>query len=136
MKNQPYMNLDLKTLSLPMFHFRARKMQFQEWKHCAYSYYNYSRMRANPDVINWENINVVHNERKRRIGEEEERVLFDYVLMCNKICGAGHSNMQLKVIVETQEEFNNWIENNGDNKRLTFSGQEVSWTKTKEQASL
>jgi heme/copper-type cytochrome/quinol oxidase subunit 2 len=26
--------------------------------------------------------------------------------MCNKICGAGHSNMQLKVIVETQEEFN------------------------------
>ena len=56
--------------------------------------------------------------------------------MCNKICGAGHSNMQLKVIVETQEEFNNWIENNGDNNRLTFSGQEVNWTKTKEQASL
>ena len=94
-------------------------------------------MRADPDVQkHWENINVIHNERKRRIGEEEERVLFDYVLMCNKICGAGHSNMQLKVIVETQEEFNNWIENNGDNKRLTFSGQEVSWSKTKEQASL
>ena len=33
--------------------------------------------------------------------------------------------MQLKVIVETQEEFNNWIENKGDKKRLTFSGQEV-----------
>ena len=79
---------------------------------------------------------VKKNQGKRRIGEEEERVLFDYVLMCNKICGAGHSNMQLKVIVETQEEFNNWIENNGDNKRLTFSGQEVNWTKTKEQASL
>ena len=76
-------------------------------------------MRANPDVQkHWENINVIHNERKRRIGEEEERVLFDYVLMCNKICGAGHSNMQLKVIVETQNEFNQWIENNGDNKRL------------------
>ena len=94
-------------------------------------------MRANPDVQkHWENINVIHNERKRRIGEEEERVLFDYVLMCNKICGAGHSNMQLKVIVETQNEFNQWIENNGDNKRLTFSGQEVNWSKTKAQASL
>ena len=92
---------------------------------------------SNPDVQkHWENINVIHNERKRRIGEEEERVLFDYVLMCNKICGAGHSNMQLKVIVETQNEFNQWIENNGDNKRLTFSGQEVSWSKTKAQASL
>ena len=96
-----------------------------------------AEMRSNPEVQkHWENINVIHNERKRRIGEEEERVVFDYVLMCNKICGAGHSNMQLKVIVETQEEFNNWIENKGDNKRLTFSGQEVSWSKTKEQASL
>lgn len=94
-------------------------------------------MRADPRVIeHWENINVIHNERKRRIGEEEEQVEFDYILLCNKICGAGHSNMQLKVIVETQEEFNQWIENNGDNKRLTFSGQEVSWSKTKEQASL
>ena len=79
-----------------------------------------AEMRTNPDVIkHWENINVVHNERKRRIGEEEERVLFDYVLVCNKICGAGHSNMQLKVIVETQE-FNNWIENNGDKKTFNL----------------
>ena len=94
-------------------------------------------MRSDPDVQqHWENINVIHNERKRRIGEPEERVLFDYVLMCNKICGAGHSNMQLKVIVETQQEFNQWIENNGDKKRLTFSGQEVNWSKTKSQASL
>jgi cytochrome c oxidase subunit 2 len=94
-------------------------------------------MRADPRVIeHWENINIIHNERKRRIGEEEEKVIFDYILLCNKICGAGHSNMQLKVIVETQEEFNQWIENNGDNKRLTFSGQEVNWSKTKEQASL
>ena len=94
-------------------------------------------MRMMPEVQeHYKNINEIHNERKRRIGEEEEKVLFDYVLLCNKICGAGHSNMQLKVIVETQEEFENWIENNGDKKRLTFSGQEVSWSETKEQASL
>ena len=35
--------------------------------------------------------------------------------------------MQLKVVIETQEEFNKWIENNGDKKRLTFSGKEVKW---------
>ena len=94
-------------------------------------------MRADPKVIkHWENINVIHNERKRRIGEEEEKVDFNYILLCNKICGAGHSNMQLNVIVETQEEFNQWIENKGDKKRLTFSGQEVVWPKTNEQASL
>ena len=46
-------------------------------------------MRSNPDVQkHWENINVIHNERKRRIGEEEERVVFDYV-NGNKICGVG-----------------------------------------------
>ena len=90
-------------------------------------------MRENPDVQNhYENINTIHNERKRQIGEEEEEVLFDYILLCNKICGAGHSNMQLKVIVETQEEFNEWIENKGTNKRKTFSGQEVSWVKSSE----
>ena len=26
-------------------------------------------------------------KEKEEIGEEEERVVFDYVLMCNKICG-------------------------------------------------
>ena len=94
-------------------------------------------MRADPKVIkHWENINVIHNERKRRIGEEEEKVDFNYILLCNKICGAGHSNMQLNVIVETQEQFNQWIENKGTKKRLTFSGQEVVWPKTNEQASL
>ena len=94
-------------------------------------------MRAKPDVIeHWKNINVIHNERKRRIGEQEEEVLFDYILMCNKICGAGHSNMQLKVIVETQDEFDKWIQNNGDKKRLTISGEEVDWSTTKSKASL
>jgi cytochrome c oxidase subunit 2 len=94
-------------------------------------------MRAKPDVIeHWENINVIHNERKRRIGEQEEEVIFDYILLCNKICGAGHSNMQLKVIVETQDEFDKWIQNNGDKKRLTISGEEVDWSTTKSKASL
>lgn len=34
---------------------------------------------------------------------------FDYLLLCNKICGASHYNMQMKVVVETQEEFDKWI---------------------------
>lgn len=34
---------------------------------------------------------------------------FDYYLLCNKICGVAHYNMQMKIIVETQEEFNTWI---------------------------
>lgn len=34
---------------------------------------------------------------------------FNYVLLCNKICGESHSNMKMIVVVdETQEEFDAW----------------------------
>ena len=35
---------------------------------------------------------------------------FEYTLLCNKICGAGHWNMQMKFVVETQEEYDAWYE--------------------------
>ena len=34
---------------------------------------------------------------------------FDYVLMCNKVCGAAHFNMQMNIIVVTEEEYEQWI---------------------------
>ncbi len=41
--------------------------------------------------------------------KESEGADFEYVLLCNKICGASHFNMQMKFIVETQEEYDLWI---------------------------
>ena len=41
--------------------------------------------------------------------KEEEGEDFEYVLLCNKICGSAHYNMQMKFIVETQEEYDSWI---------------------------
>ena len=41
---------------------------------------------------------------------------FEYVMLCNKICGAAHYNMQMKVIVETEEEYNSWLESQSVNK--------------------
>ena len=35
---------------------------------------------------------------------------FDYILLCNKVCGAAHFNMQMKVVVESEEQYNAWIE--------------------------
>ena len=35
---------------------------------------------------------------------------FDYVLLCNKVCGAAHFNMQMKVVVESEESYNAWLE--------------------------
>ena len=34
---------------------------------------------------------------------------FDYVLLCNKVCGAAHFNMQIKVVVETEEQYDAWL---------------------------
>ncbi|NMH87547.1 cytochrome c oxidase subunit II [Flavivirga algicola] len=43
-------------------------------------------------------------------GEEPlEPYTFDYLLICNKICGKSHYNMQMKIVVETQEEYDAWI---------------------------
>jgi cytochrome c oxidase subunit 2 len=33
---------------------------------------------------------------------------FDYVLLCNKICGAAHYNMKMKIVIDTPEEFTKW----------------------------
>lgn len=45
-------------------------------------------------------------DMKKELGDES----FEYIMLCNKICGAAHYNMQMKVIVETEEEYNNWLE--------------------------
>ena len=35
---------------------------------------------------------------------------FDYYLLCNKICGSSHYNMQMKIVVESQEDYEAWLE--------------------------
>jgi len=31
------------------------------------------------------------------------------LLLCNKICGAAHYNMQMAIIVESQEDYDKWL---------------------------
>ncbi len=37
---------------------------------------------------------------------------FDFLLLCNKICGASHYNMQMKIVVDTPEEYKAWLKEN------------------------
>lgn len=39
----------------------------------------------------------------------EDPYEFDYLLLCNKICGASHYNMQMKIVVQEEEDFNKWL---------------------------
>ncbi|MGV8880084.1 MAG: cytochrome c oxidase subunit II [Sphingobacteriaceae bacterium] len=41
--------------------------------------------------------------------EKLDKPKFDYLLLCNKICGSGHYNMQRVVRVVTEEEYKTWL---------------------------
>ncbi len=34
---------------------------------------------------------------------------YDYILVCNRVCGSGHYNMFLKVVVDTKAQFEKWL---------------------------
>ena len=46
---------------------------------------------------------------KQREKFGKEPVIFDYLLLCNKICGASHYNMQMSIIVESEKDYNEWL---------------------------
>lgn len=45
---------------------------------------------------------------------------FNYVLLCNKICGAGHNAMAMTIVVESQAEYDIWM-----NQQVKFNGEKV-----------
>jgi cytochrome c oxidase subunit 2 len=61
-------------------------------------------MRKDPYVIQ-----MMAGINKQRELEGKEPVVFDYVLLCNKICGASHFNMQMNVVVESEKDYNEWL---------------------------
>ncbi len=71
-------------------------------------------MRANPKMIDKiANIKQIRLEKSEVLLKEGKEALepyeFDYLLLCNKICGATHFNMQKKIKVVESAEFDKWI---------------------------
>lgn len=60
------------------------------------------------------NINALRTKKSTELVAKGETALdpytFDYLLLCNKICGASHYNMQMKVIVDTPEDYKKWLQ--------------------------
>jgi len=77
-------------------------------------------MRLKKEVVDKvKKINKIRFEKSQELTANGEFPLdpyqFDFLLLCNKVCGASHYNMQMKIIVETEEEFNDWF-----NQQITF----------------
>lgn len=67
-------------------------------------------MRRNPDVLDKvRRTNAIRAERAAAGEDNSDPWEYDFILLCNKICGKSHYNMQMKIIVETEEEYNKWI---------------------------
>lgn len=63
-----------------------------------------SQMRKDPYVIQ-----LMAGINEARQLQNKEAVEFDYTLLCNKICGSSHFNMQMTIIVDTEKDYNDWI---------------------------
>lgn len=71
-------------------------------------------MRQDPDVVaKVKKINKIRSQKSKELIAKGDTALdpyeFDFLLLCNKICGASHYNMQMKIIVESPEEYAKWM---------------------------
>jgi cytochrome c oxidase subunit 2 len=71
-------------------------------------------MRETQKIINKvRRINNIRAAKSEKLMADRKEPLeayeFDYLLLCNKICGESHYNMQMKVIVESQKDYDKWI---------------------------
>jgi cytochrome c oxidase subunit II len=64
-----------------------------------------AEMRKDPYVIQ-----LMAGINEARALKHEEAVEFDYILLCNKICGKSHYGMQMTIIVESEKDYNAWLE--------------------------
>ena len=76
-----------------------------------------AEMREKPAMIEKvANINNIRAKKSTDLVSKGEPALdpytFDFLLLCNKICGASHYNMQMKIIVDTPEEYKAWLKEN------------------------
>ena len=76
-----------------------------------------AEMREKPAMIEKvANINNIRAKKSADLVAKGEPALdpytFDFLLLCNKICGASHYNMQMKIIVDTPEEYKAWLKEN------------------------
>ena len=71
-------------------------------------------MREDPKIMNKvAHINEIRSKKSAELVAAGKSALepytFDYLLLCNKICGQSHYNMQMKIVVEDESDFNKWL---------------------------
>ncbi len=60
---------------------------------------------------------ITTDEMRKNLNNDK----FDYVLLCNKICGMAHYTMKMKVVVDDENQYAEWM-----NKQKSFDGTAVA----------
>jgi len=73
-----------------------------------------AEMRLDEEIVGKvQRINKIRRDKSLELTAKGEEALepyeFDFLLLCNKICGTNHYNMQMKIIVESQEDYEVWL---------------------------
>ena len=63
-----------------------------------------AQMRKDPYTVK-----MMDGINRARALEGKDPIDFDYLLLCNKICGVSHFNMQMAVVVDTEADYKKWL---------------------------
>ena len=73
-----------------------------------------AEMRQTPEIV--EKVSVINEIRAKKSVELTKKgepgldpYTFDFLLLCNKICGPSHYNMQMKIVVESEADYKKWL---------------------------
>ena len=118
-------DIPVRELRLPKGRKVIFKFRSQDVLHSAYMPHFRAQMNCVPGMVtefaftpsmtteemrlNEKTIKKVDGINKIRAEKGEDPYEFDYLLLCNKICGSSHYNMQMKIIVEEEADFNSWL---------------------------
>ncbi len=128
-------DISVKELHLPKGKKIVFKIRSQDVLHSAYFPYFRAQMNCVPGMVTQFAFTPIYTTEEYRskdfmiekvnhinkLREEKSKILiaeggtaldpytFDYLLLCNKICGASHYNMQMKIVIDTPADFKKWL---------------------------
>lgn len=93
-------------LHLPVNRDIYIKLRSQDVTHAAYLPHFRAQMYANPGMDTRMRFKPIITTAEMR--KKTNNPKFDYELACNQLCGAAHFNMRRVVVIEQENEFQNW----------------------------
>jgi cytochrome c oxidase subunit II len=108
--NRGYGNDDVLVKSefvIPLGREVAFKFRSRDVIHSAYMPHFRAQMNCVPGMVTEFHFKPTITTEQMR--EKTNNEAFDYVLICNKICGAAHYNMQMNIRVLEEDDFNKWL---------------------------